>query len=174
MKKFLPFVFPLVALLIVLFLGYRWYNSKTNRPEGKISEFAEGVKIEDLSDAKVNQLNTKKGIADTNRVELKGTDQAKGEVRYEIKDGKVSFTVLADLEELKEGRYQVWLKQVDGEAKKKAFALEYTKGGYIGSAAISADTLPFTVLISKEKNDDDQIELPVLSGTLTKEVKNTK
>jgi hypothetical protein len=175
MKKFLPFVFPLLALCVVLFLGYRWYATKTNRTEGKISDFGEGVKIEELSQAEIERLKSTPapsgtpGAKDTKSVDLKGADTAQGQVRYEVKDGRVSFSVIATLPELSTGKYQVWLKQVNGETKKKAFVLELTKSGYMGSAAISADTLPFEVIVTKETKDDDQMEATVLSGTLQKE-----
>jgi hypothetical protein len=55
MKKILPFVFPLIALLIVLFLALRWYNAKTTRPEGKLTDFGEGMKIEDLTLDQIKQ-----------------------------------------------------------------------------------------------------------------------
>jgi hypothetical protein len=167
MKKYTPFVFPAIALLIVLFLGYRWYSTQA-KPIGQISDFGEGVKIEDLSADEATKLNG--GAKDLPTVELKGTDEAAGRVRYEIKDGRVSFTVTADVAVLEEGQgfYQVWLKQVGGESKKKAFVLVDSKAGYIGSAAVPADSLPFEVVVSKETTDDEQMEVSILSGTIQK------
>jgi hypothetical protein len=168
MKKLLPFLFPAVALLIVVFLAFRWYNSRTARPDGKISQFAENQTIESLTQAEVNKF--RRPVKDLNSVELVGADNAHGEVRYEVVDGKISFTVNANLPELKEGVYQVWLKEVNGDAKRKAFTLEFGKGGYTGSAAISADTLPFEVVVSKEMNaNDDQMEMTLLKGVIQKD-----
>jgi hypothetical protein len=168
MKKFLPFVFPGVALILVLFLAVRWYNSRTVRPadDGKITQFGDGVQIEDLSKSASDKLRS--GAKDEKSVELTGADNLKGEVRYDITDGKVNFSVTANLPEIKDGQYQVWLKQVDGEAKRKAFVLTFGKGGYMGSAAISADLLPFQVIVSKETKNDDTMETSLLTGTITK------
>ncbi len=167
MKKFLPFVFPAIALAIVLFLAVRWYNSRTVRTDGQITEFAEGVRIEDITQADINKL---RGIANNEKmVELKGADDMTGQVRYEMKDGKIYFSVYANLPELTAGHYQVWLKQVNGEPKRKAFVLEMNKGGYMGSAAISADTLPFEVVVSKEMNNDEIMEVSLLRGVIQKE-----
>jgi hypothetical protein len=168
MKKLLPFLFPAVALLIVVFLAFRWYNSRTARPDGKISQFAENQTIESLSQAEMNKF--RRPVKDLSTVELTGADNVTGNVRYEVVDGKISFTVNANLPELKEGVYQVWLKEVNGDAKRKAFTLELEKGGYTGSAAISSETLPFEVVISKEMNaKDDLMELILLKGVIQKD-----
>ncbi len=166
MKQFLPFIFPLIALLIVLFLGFRWYTTNTSRPEGKISEFAEGIKIEDLSDTESQKLQTPTGVKDLNTVVLSGSGEAQGQVRYEVKDGKVAFSVSAELPELSSGHYQVWLKAVGGEARRRAFVLEMSKAGYTGSAAISTTTLPFEVVVSKEMKDDEELETTLFNGVV--------
>jgi hypothetical protein len=77
-----------------------------------------------------------------------GVDQAVGELRYQIKDDKLSFTVTANLPNSKE-EYAVWLTDSSGEAKKRVFNLKYSKAGYIGSAMVSDDVLPVKVSISK-------------------------
>jgi hypothetical protein len=168
MKKFLPFVFPFIALLIVLFLAVRWYNSRTVRSDdGKIADFGDTVKVENLSN---DQLNSMKNSAkDEKTIELKSSDGMKGDIRYDLKDGKVYFSVNADLPELTQGVYQVWLKEVGGDAKKKAFMLTYSKGGFTGSAAISADTLPIEVVVSKELKNDDVMETSLFTGVIQKE-----
>ena len=172
MKKFIPFLFPAIALLVVLMLTVRWYRANTGRTEGKIMPFAEGVQIEDLNQTEMQRLS--RMVRDINTVKLEGTGEASGEVRYDVVDGKVSFTVTAELPTLTEGKYQVWLKEVNGEKKRRAFVLEETKSGYLGSAAISADTLPFEVVVSKEVRDDDQMELPVLKGIVEKVSEDAK
>lgn len=168
MKKYIPFIFPALALAIVVFLGYRWYVSQTVKSNGQITDFAEGVEIEELSTEQVNKLKVN-GSKDVPTVNLTGEGEAIGQVRYEMADGKVAFTVNADLPEPKAGeRYQVWLKDTDSDDKKKAFVLEVGKGGYVGWAAVSAETLPFQVVVTKETNDDDQMEETLLSGTVQK------
>lgn len=168
MKKYIPFVFPALALAIVVFLGYRWYTSQTVKSNGKISDFGEGVQIEELSNDQLDKLK-KPGSKDIPSVALKGEGEAVGQVRYEIANGKVAFTVSADIAAPKKGEfYQVWLKEVAGESKKKAFKLEFGKGGYVGWGAVAEDMMPFEVVVSKEKTDDDQIEAVELSGTVQK------
>jgi hypothetical protein len=165
MRKYLPFLFPAIALLIVLFLGYRWYAAQTVSPAGQISDNGEGVKIEDLSAEEVKKIN---GAKDLPTVDLKGAGEVAGQVRYEVRDGRVNFTVSADLPELTEGQYQVWLKKTDSEARTKVFVLENNKAGYMGSASVAADMLPFEVIVSKEMTDDNQLEVTVLSGVIQK------
>lgn len=166
MKKYIPFVFPALALAIVIFLGYRWYSAQTMKSNGQISEFGEGVEIEDLSSDQLNKLKAT-GAKDVPSVPLTGEVEGTGQVRYELADDKVAFTVSADLAAPKSGEfYQVWLKEVDGESKKKAFKLEFGKGGYVGWGAVSKDTMPFEVVVSKETNDDDQIEAVQLTATV--------
>jgi len=169
MKKYVPFLFPAIALLIVLFLGFRWYSAQTAKPEVKIPGMAEGVKIDNLSADEMKKFQSK-GAKDLSSVELKGTGEVTGQVRYEVKDGKIAFTVNAAVPQLtaKAGFYQVWLNQVGSQTKTKAFVLEYNKGGYLGSASVSADMLPFEVTVSKETKDDAQLEAAVLTGTIQK------
>jgi hypothetical protein len=165
MKKVLPFVFPALAVLIILFLGYRWYNLRTARtPE--ISKFGEGVEIEDLTAAE--QDSVRRGVGDFKSVTLRGEGETLGTVRYEIKDGKVRFSVTAMLPELTAGQYQVWLKQVGGEGIKPAFVLEDSKSGYMGSAAIDESSLPFEIVVSKEQRPDSTMEEVLLRGTIEK------
>lgn len=168
MKKALPFVFPVAALLLVAFLAFRWYGQQTT-PEGDIAEFGEGVEIEELSSTELD--NVIKGVGDFETIELEPASeeqatQALGGVRYEIADGRVRFSVSASLPELESGMYQVWLKATDSDAVRKAFVLEYSKGGYMGSAAISEETLPFEVLVTREETDDDTPEEVILRGVL--------
>jgi hypothetical protein len=112
MKKFLPFVFPVIALLIVAFLAFRWYNSRTVRGEAKTGGINEGVRIEDLTQEEMNRLNAQ-GTAgkDLKTLKLEGKDVT-GQVRYELKDGQVQFTVNAALPDLEQGKYQIVIQSV--------------------------------------------------------------
>jgi hypothetical protein len=163
MKKLYPYIFPAVALLFVLFLLFRWYNLRTQR-EGMTSLLSDGVKIENLDPSEASDFL--KGAKDYETVSLSGEGTNMGEIRYEIKDEKVSFSISTVLPRLTEGKYQVWLKDIDSEGKRKGLVLEYKKGGYVGSAAISAGTLPFEVIVSKEMADDDQLEEIMLEGVV--------
>lgn len=163
MKKLYPYIFPAVALLFVLFLLFRWYNLRTQR-EGMTSLLSDGVEIENLDPSEAS--NFLKGADDYMTVSLDGEEGMIGEIRYEIVDERISFSVSAVLPKLSEGEYQVWLKETDGEGMRKGFVLEYLKGGYIGSAAISADTLPFKVVVSKEMASDAELEEVILKGVI--------
>ncbi len=172
MKKFLPFLFPLIALLIIFVLIFRWYNAQTSSKQGKIPDFADGTSISELSP--VDNTKLRKGAKDVSTVEMQGSKNETGEIRYEIKDGKVQFSVIATLPVAKDASYQVWLQDLNGSSKKKAFTLEVEKGGYVGSGSISADVLPFEVVVSQEKNNDNEMELPLLRGVIQKESTNQK
>jgi len=188
MKRYLPYVFPAAALLVVVFLTYRWYSQNT-AGIGQISEFAEGVEIEELSEQE--QTNVSRGVGDIQTVQLQPVTQqeededaddsdteeelsevdeiaatATGQVRYEIVDGRVRFSVMATLPEQDLGYYQVWLKAVDSDAIRKAFLLELSKSGFMGSAAISADTLPFEVVVSYEMGEAAKPSNTLLTGVI--------
>lgn len=163
-KQFLPFLFPSAAIVLVAILAWRWYQLRQNSV-GQISEFAQGVEIEDLTDT--NPQNNLTGIDDLETLPLESqSEDAMGEVRYELSDEKVKFSVNAGLPLDEEANYQVWLKEVGGPAIRKAFNLNFSKGGYMGSAAISAETLPFEVVVSKESVDDNLMEDVLLRGVL--------
>lgn len=170
MKRVLPFVFPAAALLIVAFLAFRWYGQRTAQSD-IASKLDEGVQIEELSETE--RSSVMRGAGDYKSVNLESAEPLDqpgvGQVRYEIADGKVKFSVFGTLPELEQGHYQVWLKDVNSEVVKKAFVLEYTKSGYTGSAAISQDVLPFEVLVTREMTDDDTPEDVVLRGVIEKE-----
>jgi hypothetical protein len=103
-------------------------------------------------------------------VQLKGDEktEAKGEVRYDIADGKIYLTVIANLPEYKDGEYQVWLKAVDSDLKRKALVLKNDKGGYMGSVALPAESLPFEVLVTKVKKDSSEAGEVLLRATIQK------
>jgi len=167
MKKLYPYIFPAIALLLVLFLAFRWYNLRTAR-DGEISPFGEGVEIENLSETELEEVL--KGAGDYTTVDLIGNGEATGEVRYEVKEDKVLFSVTAALAEATDSAYQVWLQPVDGNGYKKAFVLDYGKVGYFGSASVSSEALPFNVVISKEFNTvDSEVEEVLLEGMISKE-----
>lgn len=167
MKKFLPFVFPAIATVIVLLLAWRWFSLRTQKDDTS-APFAEGVEIENLSQSEVSDSLT--GVGDYETVDMVAEDESSmGDIRYEIKDGRVTLSVMANLPELEEGVYQVWFKEIDGEALRRAFTLEMSKGGYLGSAAISESVLPFEVLVSREMVTDDIVEQVLLRGTVTAE-----
>lgn len=168
MRKVLPFIFPLIALVIVAFLAYRWYSLNTaNRPEDGIGE---GVTIEDLSTAEQDRII--RGTGDFQRVELESETEeveTRGEIRYEILEDRVTFSVVSDLPPVENGWYTAWLRTPGTEQVRKAFDLVPGKGGFVGSAAVSADALPLEVVVSREQTNDETLEVVVLTGTLNQE-----
>lgn len=170
MRRFLPFVFPLIAFLIVVGLLYRWYTLRAN-PQGQISDQASSVEVQPLSTADQTRLNTR-GVADLKSVDLMPVASpapkalpAQAAVRYEVVDGKVNFTVGGTLPALPAGQvYQVWLQS--GASASKAFTLSNEKGGWMGSGSINAAKLPVDVVVSQEATQDNTIEQVILKGTL--------
>lgn len=164
MNKYLPFVFPLAALVIVLFLAFRWFSMRNEQPAPTIGE---GVEIEDLTPEEESVLQ---GTGDFQQVTLENqatesAEPAQGALRYEIGDERVRFSVLANLPAPAEGFYQAWIKT--GNSEQKAFRLEPNKGGYMGTAAISQDAIPFEVIVSLETQDDNTLEQEMLRGVVT-------
>lgn len=166
LKKLLPFVFPTAAIVLVIVLGVRWYRLR-NEQAGQISEFAEGIEIEDLTTEVTNSGFG--GVEDLMSQELKPQVEdlaVMGQVRYELVEGKIKFSVFANLPEPGTAQYQVWLQDLEGESRRKAFALTPLKGGYLGSASISTETLPFTILVSEEEVADNRLEEILLRGNI--------
>ncbi|NCN87657.1 MAG: hypothetical protein GW941_02045, partial [Candidatus Pacebacteria bacterium] len=50
------------------------------------------------------------------------------------------------------------------EAIRRAFTLEYIKGGMSGTAAISSETLPFEIIVSKDSAEAIQPSEVILKG----------
>lgn len=166
MKKYSPYILPAIVMGVVLLLVFRWYSNRT-QPVSQGELFGEGVQIEDLSDTEAREVMT--STANTiNTVQLEPGDEA-GDglamVRYELKDDKVRFSVIANVESSDEP-YQVWLKEVGGDSMRKAFVLESGKGGYVGSAALPANLLPFEVVVSTATDAVNALAHPLYSGII--------
>ena len=144
LQSLLPYLFPLIAIVLVVVMFARWYKGKT--AEAPVSLLDSQLEVESLSAQMQDSII--KGAADYKMLNMIGVDQAVGELRYQIKDDKLSFTVTANLPSSKE-EYAVWLSDMDGTAKKRVFNLKYSKAGYVGSAMVSDDILPIKVLVSK-------------------------
>lgn len=166
MKKVVPFIFPLIALVIVLGLLFRWYSLRTNS-DGQISPAAQSIEVSDITSEEENRLA--RPAQDLQSVNLTPTSTdsavpAQGRVRYEMVDGKVNFSVSATLPELKTGRYQVWLRS-EGEVT-KAMVLRLQKGGWMASGSVSGDHLPLEITVSHEEMDDDTMEQVMLKAQI--------
>lgn len=178
MQKSLSYLLPLVALLILVMLVFRWYNSI--RPEGEVSGSAEGIEITDLTSDDQAPL----GVEDSISIPLEPNEevgQYQGEIRLgnePDESGSTPFSISASLPELEDGEgfYQVWFEGEKG--RKKAMRLSYKKGGYMGEGKLSSEFTSLKMTISKEMNDDDEIEEVMMEGTVnldsteTQEVEN--
>ncbi len=132
MKKFTPYIFPLLVLGVVFLLVYRWYSLRTDRMEAGL--LSEGVVIENLSEEQMAALTE---VDDFQTAKMESTvEGAMGEVKYDVTEEKVTFTVAATLPESETARYQVWLKEVGSETTRHAFDLVAKKGGNVGIAAL--------------------------------------
>lgn len=168
MKKYTPYVFPLVVLGIIFMLVFRWYTLRAERSEYAL--LGEGVEIENLSQDEM--VKSIRGTGDYDSVELMAADPEAGEnsgvVRYELKDDKVRFSVLANLPE-PTSEYRVWLKSEDGVAMREVFTLTEGKGGYIGSAALPSELLPFEMIVSENSEAKMADENYILRGKIEAE-----
>ena len=158
MRRFAPLLFPIAAVLIVLLLLYRWYSMRTDQVADPV-EFGEGVEIENLSEDELIQ-----GTGDYESVQLEPPaqteDQASesadpqvpvsGEIRYQIDGDRVRFSVIAQLPEMESGSYEVWLRGLDGQGARRAFALDSMKGGFSGSAELPTTLLSFEVVVTQQ------------------------
>lgn len=165
MKKYTPYVFPLVVLGVIFMLVFRWYTLRSERSEYAL--LGEGVEIENLSQEEM--VNSLTGVGDYESIDLESQDpESNGVVRYELKDDKVRFSVMANLPE-PEGEYHVWLRSTDGTAMRQVFTLVEGKGGYIGSAALPSELLPFEMIVSENAEAEMADEDYVLRGTINSE-----
>lgn len=173
MKKYTPYVFPLVVLGIIFMLVFRWYTLRAERSEYAL--LGEGVEIENLSQDEM--VKSIRGTGDYDSVELtpatsetedSQASEFSGVVRYELKDDKVRFSVMANLPE-PTTEYRVWLRSEDGTAMREVFTLSEGKGGYIGSAALPSELLPLEMIVSENTDAKMADKDYVLRGTIESE-----
>ncbi len=170
MKKYLPFVFPALALLVVMFLAYRWYQSRT-ADFTKPPAITEGAQIDELSTQELTRLQNTPP-KDLTTVKLEGKGDASGEVRYELRDGKVFLSLTANLPMLASlEEYQVWVSKLTADGTltgaQKAFVLEDGKSGYMGSASLPEDMLPLMISV-KKTSPRDIVGEEILKGSIAK------
>ncbi|MFH2022401.1 MAG: hypothetical protein ABIJ33_03980 [Patescibacteria group bacterium] len=168
MKKYSSYVLPAVIVLFAFSLIFRWAKGR-QLADQSLSEYGEGIKIEDLTAGELSDVI--KGVGDFETVELEQSPEVAetlgtGMIRYEIKDDKVKLSVLANLAKPEASLYQVWLRTLDDSTLQRIFILEENKGGYMGSAAVPAEFLPFEVIVSREQQTDSKLEAVILRGTI--------
>lgn len=168
MKKFTPYIFPLIVLAIVFFLVYRWYSMRSQQT-AETDQYGEGIEIENLSDADANSVLRGTGNVKTAPLEKGEDGQSEelgaGSIRYEIASGRVRFSVSADLPK-PDTAYTVWVRTQGQDNLTQAFSLEMGKGGYMGTAALSADLLPLEVIVSKATNKSEVLDSVILRGVI--------
>jgi hypothetical protein len=162
MKKYTPYVFPLIVISVVFLLVFRWYNLRSDLVEYDL--LGEGIEIENLSEEEASRFS--QGVADFESVNLEGANpDNSGIVRYEIEGDIVRFSVEANLPE--SGReYRVWLRSLDGKAMREAFVLSPAKGGYLGNATLPAELLPFEIIVSDLETAREVDENGLLRGVI--------
>lgn len=161
MKKLSPFLYPLVAVAVIFFLVYRWYATSTQRvPDLGLTE---GVQIENLTDEEI--VSAMQGTDDLETVELESSQNVDGQIRYEVKDNAVSFSVIANLPQ-GDTPYHVWMKSSESETFEKVFSLQPVKGGYIGSASVDTQLLPIEVIVSSSEDSNSLEDTAILKGVL--------
>lgn len=179
MKKIVPFIFPLVAFLIVLFLLYRWYTIQVVR-RGQINLNGSQTQVEELSTfptpvvsptARIG-ADSVRGAADLKTIPLSPVASGSaelpltpGSIRYQVVDQAMELTVFADLPNLTAGQYQVWVQQ--GSSLTKAFTLVAEKGGYTGSMTLPLSRLPVEMTVSWEQFNDNKLEQSLLKASIT-------
>lgn len=169
MKKYTPYILPLVVIAVVFVLVYRWYSMRTERMTSSLLE--EGVIIENLSEEELQETlgeasdfqtvnltpvtpsptaeaTPAEGETATPSPTAEMTELGEGVIRYDIDGDRLRFSVIAQFPESEES-YQVFLRDIDGTVTRHAFTLDLQKGGYIGSAAVSAEILPVDVIVAR-------------------------
>ncbi len=162
LKQYYPFIVPTISLLLVLFLAFRWYNLRTQREmDADITD----VEIETLTQ---EELQIVQGTEDVSTVELEPEPEEPvvGQVRYRVEDERVLITVSADLPELDDSYYQVWLAAEERQPQ-QAFRLQSTKAGHLGSASIPTDRLPLEVIVTDQTGvGEDEVGRQILRGMI--------
>ena len=175
MKKYTPYIFPLLVFLLVFFLIFRWFQLRSQRANNELN-FSEGIQIENLSEDEQRSILQGAGDYDTVELSPAATGEAdaqeaitqpkvSGVIRHETIDGKIPFTVIVTGSE--EVVYNVWLRDPDTNELSPAFDLVAGKGGLVGTAAIGVDLLPVEVIVSISTDKNRVLDEVVLRGLLS-------
>jgi len=160
MKKYLPIILPIAALALVAFLGMRWYRSR-ELTEVSMPEVASSAPINPMTnDDRATLDRLAQGLGDYQAVNLDAAGHnAVGEIRYQIVDDRVLFSVNANLDTTTGTQYHVFIKTADSDQAQDIGTLADTKGGLIASHSLSVNSLPLTVEIRDGEN-------VILTGTI--------
>lgn len=178
MKQFAPYIFPLVVVVIVFFLVFRWYSNRS----AMSPDVGEGISIENLSEEELK--NAISGVGDYTTVPLEEVEPETpameedqeaapfsgltGVVRYEIENDKVKLSVIAQAGD-PSAQYYAWLQPSGSASPQRAFMLVANKGGLVGSGALSVDQLPLDVMVTRGDSLGENMENVVLKGRVEAE-----
>lgn len=177
LKKYTPYIFPLLVFLLVFFLIFRWFQLRNERANNELN-FSEGIQIENLSEDQQRSMLQAAGDYDTVKLAPAGADDAMvkqdatGVIRYEVMGDKVLFSVIVTAMETAE--YHVWLHDADTNELSPAFDLVVGKGGLVGTAAINTDLLPVEVVVSTSSDKTKVLDNVVLRGMLSPVLEETQ
>ncbi|NCN82690.1 MAG: hypothetical protein GW947_01870 [Candidatus Pacebacteria bacterium] len=177
LKKYTPYIFPLLVFLLVFFLIFRWFQLRSERANNELN-FSEGIQIENLSEDQQRTMLQAAGDYDTVNLSPEASDDVMvkqdvtGVIRYEVTDGKVLFSVIVTAMQTDE--YHVWLHDTDTNELSPAFDLVAGKGGLVGTAAINSDLLPVEVVVSTSSDKTKVLDNVVLRGILSPALEETQ
>ncbi len=158
MKKFIPYIFPIIALIIVIVLAFNWYSNRTQE-EIPTPPVSAGAEIEELSVSELEALDALgRGLGNFQTLDLIGQGGL-GEVRYEKRDNQVFFTVVANLLAPDSGNYQLFIKPAGAADFIASEHFTFGKAGYLAGTVLDLTQLPVEIQVRLA----DQV---VLEGTL--------
>ncbi|MDR0463317.1 MAG: hypothetical protein LBG64_03810 [Pseudomonadales bacterium] len=163
-KKLLPFVLPIIALVLVVMVVARWYSDRTEESMN-IPELTEGLEIENLSETELTALeNMRRGVGNFQTVAMTGVHT--GEIRYEVQGDSVVVSVIANLPEGTLGqRYVLWSRDAENNFVQIS-ELQFLKGGFSAGLVVSIDRLPLTFIVSEDGLNAIAPENELLIGTI--------
>ncbi len=173
MKKYAPYALFGLVVLMLFWLGWRWYSVR-NQAKLSSAQLGEGVSIENLSESEMRKALG--GVGDYETVALQpvspevgtslpGESETTGVIRYETVGDKLKLGVVVTATQATSTPLQVWIRKPGGSDVKPLFTLEEGKGGLVGSAQLDAGLLPLEVLVSQ--GDGVPQDSIVLKGTIS-------
>lgn len=164
LSPYLPYILPILSLLLVSFMFFRWYRARTSEAP---RDFLNSENLQLESFPAEQEESFIKGTSDFNTVSMEATGVANGEIRYQLEGNKLHLMVTADLPKSEES-YAVWLRNPQTQSQKRVFNLVEGKAGYFGTVSLSTEVLPVDVLVSK--SSDLLLNDVVLEGKIEAQV----
>ena len=155
--KYLPFLLPVLAIIVMIFLAWRWYAMQT-KTEVMVPPTSPKIEIESLNSddqALLTQLSKGQGDYQTTKMTIVNANETIGiaTLRYEIQEDITLVSIFADLESLgEEEKYQVWLSPAGTDEWQPSDLLVLQKAGYIASLAVKTEVLPMKIKITRENS----------------------